>query len=97
MNKMNKMLQRIRKGKLLLVEWLGLKYTAWIGVNVWYWFKDAPLTEVFLINGLIWVIHIATKIHSTSVGMMVGWRDEPIEEDHQKFSFFIPPKDQDIN
>ena len=94
---MNKMLQRIKRGKLLLNEWLGIKYIAWIGVNVWYWFQDASLTEVFLINGLIYIIQVTTKVHSTALGMMVAWRNEPIEEEHQKFSFFLPKDKQDIN
>ncbi len=97
MNKMNKMLQRIKRGKLQLSEWLGIKYIAWIGVNVWYWFQDASLTEVFLINGLIWIIQSATKVHSTALGMMVGWEREPIEDPHQKFSFLFPKDDKDIN
>ena len=84
----------------MLSEWLGLKYTAWIGVNVWFLFKEAPLTEVFLINGLIAIIHIATKIHSTAIGIMVQWRDEPLPtpKGTPKDWVLFPPRDkQDIN
>ena len=91
-------MKRISNKKLLLSEWLGLKYSAWLGVNVWFWFKDASLTEVFLINGLILIVATATKIHATAIGIMLAWQSEPTNDNtHQKFVIFPPTNKQDIN
>ena len=93
---MNSFRQRWLSMKFKLDEWLFIKRLCWVLINIWYWWKDASLTEVFLINGLVAVIHIATKIHSTALGMMVGVRDEP--QHPWEDMMHIPPKnDQDIN
>ena len=83
--------------KFKLDEWLFIKRLCWVLINIWYWWKDAPLTEVFLINGLIAVIHIATKIHSTALGMMVSYRHSEDPPNPWDDMIFTPPNKDEIN
>jgi len=94
----NKITKRIMRMRLALNEWLIIKRVSWVLINVWYWWKDASLTEVFLINGLIALLHLATKIHSTALGMMVTYRysDEKPPNPWDDM-IFTPPNKDEIN
>jgi len=90
------MMKRWRGGKLTLKEWQIIRVLSWLSINAWYWWKNAPLTEVFLINGLIWVVYITTKIHAVALGMMVGMREIP-QNEYEDMVFDLPSSKDELN
>jgi hypothetical protein len=89
------MINRWKNGRLTLKEWQFIRVLAWLSINAWYWWKSAPLTEVFLINGLVWIVYLTTKIHSVALGMMMGVREEP--QNPWEDITYIPPKKNEMN
>ena len=96
---MKKIINRLRNIKLTLNEWYLLKYACWVLLNAYLWYKNYPLLDAVIINVIIYIIILCTKVHAIAMGLFMN----PINmnarsvEDDPSYIFMEPPDKDKLN
>jgi D-alanyl-lipoteichoic acid acyltransferase DltB (MBOAT superfamily) len=66
----------MKLNRLSINHWLILKYVIWGLLNLFFIYKNYSLTDVYIINAFILIIHAITKVSSVAMGMTVFLKQE---------------------
>jgi len=69
---LTKILNKIRLIRFSMNFWLISKNLLWLLLIIYMLIRDYTLGEAFMINIFILLIHHCCKIHSISIGIMIG-------------------------
>ena len=100
MKKVISKLSKLGNIRLTLNQWYLLKYACWILLNAYLWYKNYPLLDAVIINIIIYIVTLCTKVHAVAMGLFMN----PINnintrevEDDPSYIFMEPPDKDKLN